>query len=155
MKKLIRNRKGLDPVLSSLLLLTVAIAAMSLVVSTSQAIINGRRDQITERLQVEMIQFKDPYINIFVRNTGHVDILLKNVIVNYNQSLNSIWISLTPNCSLPSLEGNPQGQSTVVTIQNSFGNGGIPGKGFFTISFFSSNNNEIGKTEVGYDENSI
>ena len=141
--RLVRDKKGIDAVVSSLILLAVTVAAMVLAIGLSQAIIDNRRSQMGERLQVEKILIDANKIDVYLRNTGHVTIVLKYIMIN------GTFYPLTPNCWLQPLEGSPEGQWAKITVTNSYG------EGLFRFSFFSSNNVELGRTEVEYDETKL
>ena len=82
MRKLSRNRKGVTPVLSSLLLTVIAVAGMSIAVSATYVITDGLHDNMGERLIVEDVWFTPGQVSLYVRNVGRVAITVDAVYVN-------------------------------------------------------------------------
>ena len=82
MRKLSRNRRGITPVLSSLLLTVIAVAAMSIAVSATYVITDGLHDNMGERLIVEDVWFMSGQVSLYVRNVGRVSINVAAVYVN-------------------------------------------------------------------------
>ena len=130
------NKRGVTPLVTSLLLLTVTVMAMLIATSLSNTIIQDNRAQMGERLCVEKVMYNATDIKIYLRNNGHQDITLENYIIN------GTFHDLTPNVVLPALQANPLAEAIMLTISRE------NGTGVMIISFFSSNNNELGRTEV-------
>ncbi len=83
MRKLLRNKKGVSPVLSSLLLTVIAVAGMSIAVSATYVITNGLHDNMSERVIVEDVWFNSTdQISVYVRNIGRIKIDIDAVYVN-------------------------------------------------------------------------
>jgi hypothetical protein len=82
MRQLRRNKRGVTPVLSNVLLTVVAVAAMSLAASATYIITDNMRQVMGERLLVEDVWFTSQRILIYVRNTGKVPITIASVYVN-------------------------------------------------------------------------
>jgi hypothetical protein len=81
--KLSRNRKGITPVLSSLLLTVIAVAGMSIAVTATYVITDGLHDNMGERVIVEDVWFTTSgQISLYVRNVGKVAIKVDAVYVN-------------------------------------------------------------------------
>ena len=83
MRKISRNRKGITPVLSSLLLTVIAVAGMSIAVSATYVITDGLHDNMGERVIVEDVWFTTSgQVSLYVRNVGKVAINVDAVYVN-------------------------------------------------------------------------
>ena len=104
MRKLSRNRRGVTPVLSSLLLTVIAVAGMSIAVSATYVITDGLHDNMGERLIVEDVWFTSGQVSLYLRNVGKVSIKVAVVYVNrIDQSFTSLeleqgkhgWLNVT------------------------------------------------------------
>lgn len=83
MRKLLRNRRGITPVLSSLLLTVIAVAGMSIAVTATYVITDGLHDNMGERLIVEDVWFiTSGQVSLYLRNVGKVSINVAAVYVN-------------------------------------------------------------------------
>ena len=84
MRKLSRNRRGITPVLSSLLMTVIAVAGMSIAITATYVITDGLHDNMGERLIVEDVWFTGDYdqISLYLRNVGKVSIKVAAVYVN-------------------------------------------------------------------------
>jgi hypothetical protein len=82
MLKLLRNRRAITPVLSSLLLTVIAVAGMSIAITATYVITDGLHDSMGERIIVEDVWFTSDQISIYVRNVGKVSINVASVYVN-------------------------------------------------------------------------
>jgi hypothetical protein len=85
LRKLIRNKRAITPVLSNLLLTVVAVAAMTLATTATYVITSNLRDTMGERLLIEDVWFDNSTqsINVYVRNVGAVVVQVSNVYVNH------------------------------------------------------------------------
>lgn len=83
MKKLFRNKRAITPVLSSLLLTVITVAAMSLAATAAYVISDNLHQTIGERFIVEDVWFRTGGINIYLRNIGKVDLTVSSVYVNF------------------------------------------------------------------------
>ena len=109
MRKLLRNRKGITPVLSSLLLTVIAVAGMSIAVTATYVITDGLHDNMGERLIVEDVWFTaSNQVSLYVRNVGKVAIEIDVVYVN---GVSKSFTSLE-------LEANKHGQLNVTYSWN-------------------------------------
>jgi len=81
-RKLLRDKKGVSPVLSSLLLTVIAVAGMSIAVSATYVITNGLHDNMSERLIVEDVWFNGGEISVYTRNVGRIKIDIDAIYVN-------------------------------------------------------------------------
>lgn len=86
--KLLRNKRGITPVLSNLLLTIVAVAAMALATTATYVITSNLRDTMGERVIIEDVWFNNltNNIDIYVRNVGKVLVRVSGVYVNHTKS---------------------------------------------------------------------
>ena len=83
MSKLSWNRRGITPVLSSLLLTVIAVAGMSIAISATYVITDGLHDNMGERLIIEDVWFTTTdQVSLYLRNVGKVSIKVAAVYVN-------------------------------------------------------------------------
>ena len=82
MKKVFGNKKGVTPVLSSPLLMVIAVAGMSLVMTATYVITSNLREIMGERFIVEDVWFRTGEMNIYLRNVGKVPIKVGAVYIN-------------------------------------------------------------------------
>ena len=84
MKRMLRNKRGITPVLSNVLLMVIAVAGMSIAMTATYVITNNLREIMGERFVVEDVWFKTPsVIAVYVRNVGKMAIEISAVYVNY------------------------------------------------------------------------
>jgi hypothetical protein len=81
-RRLFRNKRGITPVLSSLLLTVIAVAGMSLAITATYVITDGLHDNMGERIIVEDVWFNSDQISVYVRNVGKVTISIDAVYLN-------------------------------------------------------------------------
>jgi len=87
MKRVFRDRRGITPVLSNVLLMVVAVAGMSIAMTATYVITSNLREIMGERFIVEDVWFtEDDTIAIYIRNIGKVTIEISAVYVN-----NTLW----------------------------------------------------------------
>jgi hypothetical protein len=103
-RKLSRNRRGITPVLSSLLMTVIAVAGMSIAITATYVITDGLHDNMGERLIVEDVWFTSGQVSLYLRNVGKVSIEVAAVYVNRtDQSFTSLeleqnkhgWLNVT------------------------------------------------------------
>jgi len=82
-RNLLRNRRGITPVLSSLLLMVIAVAAMSIAITATYVITDNLHDTMGERFIVEDVWFRTGEISIYLRDVGKVSIKIAAVYVNH------------------------------------------------------------------------
>ncbi len=82
MIKIIRNRRAITPVLSSLLLTVIAVAGMSIAIAATYVITDGLHDSMGERLIVEDVWFTSNQISLYLRNVGKISVDIVAVYVN-------------------------------------------------------------------------
>jgi hypothetical protein len=79
------DKKGITPVLSSLLLTVVAVAAMAIATTATYVITTNLRDEMSERVVVEDVWFNSTNaIGVYLRNTGKVAVHISTVYVNHS-----------------------------------------------------------------------
>ncbi|MCW4045106.1 MAG: hypothetical protein NWE94_06275 [Candidatus Bathyarchaeota archaeon] len=89
-KRLLRGKRALTPVLSSLLLTVLAVAAMAIATSATYMITANLKDNMSERVVVEDVWFTGGAIKVHLLNVGKVSIHVSAVYVNHaSQSFNS------------------------------------------------------------------
>lgn len=83
--KLFTNKRAITPVLSSLLLIVVAVGAMAIATSATYVITTNLRESMSERVVVEDVWFNDLTngTDIYVRNIGKVAVGISAVYVNH------------------------------------------------------------------------
>ena len=105
MKRLVRNKKGITPVLSNVLLMVIAVAGMSIAMTATYVITNNLKEIMGERFIVEDVWFKTGNtIAVYLRNVGKMAIEISAVYVNHtSQSFSSLilevgehdWLNVT------------------------------------------------------------
>ncbi|MEM1551442.1 MAG: hypothetical protein QXH03_02085 [Candidatus Bathyarchaeia archaeon] len=92
--ELFRDKRAITPVLSNLLLMVVAVAAMSIAAATTYVITTNLRETMGERLIIEDIWFNNVtgirQINIYLRNVGKSPIRVFTVYINH-----TCWLAPT------------------------------------------------------------
>lgn len=89
-KRLLRDKRAITPVLSSLLLTVVAVAAMAIATSATYMITANLKDNMSERVVAEDVLFTGGTIKVHLFNVGKVAVHVSAVYVNYaRQSFNS------------------------------------------------------------------
>jgi hypothetical protein len=82
MRTLLKNKRAITPVLSSVLMMLIAVAGMSIAITATYVITTNYHDIMGERFIIEDVYFRTSGISIYVRNTGKVAIKLVSVYVN-------------------------------------------------------------------------
>ncbi len=87
--RLFRDKRGVSPVLSSLLLTVVAVAAMAIATTATYVITSNLRETMSERVVIEDIWFNNAThtIDVFLRNTGKTAVHVMAVYVNHTSQL--------------------------------------------------------------------
>jgi len=87
--RLLMDRRAITPVLSNLLLMVVAVAAMSIAAATTYVITTNLRETMGERLIIEDVWFNNAtgthQISIYLRNVGKVPIRISTVYINHTR----------------------------------------------------------------------
>ena len=83
MRNVLRNKRALTPVLSTLLLMVIAVGAMSIAITATYIITDNLHDIMGERFIVEDGWFTTGKIAFYLRNVGKVSIRIAAVYVNH------------------------------------------------------------------------
>lgn len=83
MRNILGNKRGLTPVLSTLLLMVIAVAAMSIAATATYVITGNLHDTMGERFIVEDAWFTTGKISFYLRNVGKVSIKVAALYVNH------------------------------------------------------------------------
>jgi len=98
--RLLVDRRAVSPVLSNLLLMVVAVAAMSIAATTTYVVTTNLREIMGERFVVEDVWFNNETgvnrISIYIRNTGKVSIAISAVYINDVPAYSSTRLDLEP-----------------------------------------------------------
>jgi len=83
------NKRAITPVLSTLLLTVIAVAAMAIATTATYVVTTNLRDQMSERVIIEDVWFNNltNSINVYLRNVGKVAVAIPNVYVNSTAQL--------------------------------------------------------------------
>jgi hypothetical protein len=87
--KLLHDRRAITPVLSSLLLTVVAVAAMALATTATYVITTNLRENMSERVIIEDLWFNNSTssVNVYIRNVGKVAIHVSAVYINHTSQV--------------------------------------------------------------------
>ncbi|HVP15812.1 MAG TPA: hypothetical protein VMT42_00380 [candidate division Zixibacteria bacterium] len=85
LRKFVRDKRAITPVLSNLLLTVVAVAAMALATTATYVITTNLRETMGERIIIEDLWFNNSTgnIDVYLRNVGQTAIQISNVYVNH------------------------------------------------------------------------
>ncbi|MCW4011074.1 MAG: hypothetical protein NWF05_10730 [Candidatus Bathyarchaeota archaeon] len=85
LRKFLRNKRAITPILSELLLMVIAVAAMSIATTATYVITTNLRDNMNERAVIEDVWFnsESQTVDIYVYNVGKVAITISNVYVEH------------------------------------------------------------------------
>jgi len=85
LRSFMRDKRAITPVLSSLLLTVIAVAGMALATSATYVITTNLRETMSERILAEDVFFNPSTatIDVYLFNTGKVNIHVKSVYVNH------------------------------------------------------------------------
>jgi len=86
-KKTLLNKRGISSVLSNLLLMVIAVAAMSIATTATYFITENLRENMSERFIIEDVWFKTGEIAVYLRNVGKISIKVSAVYVNRTSQL--------------------------------------------------------------------
>jgi flagellin-like protein len=82
-RTILGNKRGLTPVLSTLLLMVIAVAAMSIAATATYVITGNLHDTMGERFIVEDAWFTTGKISFYLRNVGKVSFKVAALYVNH------------------------------------------------------------------------
>jgi len=91
-ERFFRDRRAITPVLSNLLLMVVAVAAMSIATTATYVITTNLKETMSERIIMEDLWFNPSTgdINVYLRNVGKVAVHVSAVYINHtSQSFTS------------------------------------------------------------------
>ena len=90
-----RNKRGITPVLSNLLLMLVAVAVMALATTATYVITTNLRENMSERVVVEDLWLNNSTgsISAYLHNVGKVAIQVSAVYVNHTRVTLSSYFS--------------------------------------------------------------
>ena len=88
-RKFLHDKHAITPVLSSLLLTVVAVAAMALATTATYVITTNLRDNMSERVIIEDLWFNNSTssVNVYLRNVGKVAIHVSAVYINHTSQV--------------------------------------------------------------------
>jgi len=84
LRRFLRNKRGITPVLSNLLLTVVAVAIMAVATTATYVITTNLRENMSERVIIEHLWFDNSTnsIHVYLRNVGKIGIYVSAVYVN-------------------------------------------------------------------------
>jgi len=84
-RRFLNDKRGVTPVLSTLLLTVVAVAVMTIATTATYVITSNLRDTMSERAAIEDVWFNNQThtIDVYVRNIGKTAIQVTAVYVNH------------------------------------------------------------------------
>jgi len=92
LRRFLRDKRAITPVLSSLLLTVIAVGGMAIATSATYVITTNMKETMSERIVAEDVWFNPAThtIDVYLSNVGKVNIHVSNVYVNHtSQSYNS------------------------------------------------------------------
>ena len=95
--RIFKDKRAITPVLSSLLLTVIAVAAMAIATSATYVVTTNMRETMSERIAVEDVWFNNSTssIDLYLYNVGKVAISISHVYVDHVQSYNgSFWLGI-------------------------------------------------------------
>ena len=81
------SKRGISSVLSNLLLMVIAVAAMSIATTATYLITENLRENMSERFIIEDVWFKTGEIAVYLRNVGKISIKVTAAYVNHTSQL--------------------------------------------------------------------
>jgi len=104
LRRFLRDKRAITPVLSSLLLTVIAVGGMAIATSATYVITTNMKETMSERIVAEDVWFNPAThtIDVYLSNVGKVNIHVSNVYVNHtSQSYNSPFnLEIDDNSSL-------------------------------------------------------
>jgi FlaG/FlaF family flagellin (archaellin) len=82
---LLRDKRAITPILSSLLLTVIAVGAMAIATSATFVITTNMKETMSERIVAEDVWFNPAThtIDVYLSNVGKVNVHVSNVYVNH------------------------------------------------------------------------
>jgi hypothetical protein len=111
-RRLLQNRRGITPVLSSLLMTVIAVTGMSIAITATYMITDELHDSMGERLLIEDVWFTPDQVSLYTRNVGKVPVEVVSVYVNRTEQSfmpleleedNHSWLNISYNWSADSV----------------------------------------------------
>lgn len=81
-RRLLQNKNGITPVLSSLLLTIIAVAGMSIAITATYVITDELHESMGERIIVEDVWFTSGQVSLYLRNVGKISVEVISIYVN-------------------------------------------------------------------------
>jgi flagellin-like protein len=81
-----RKRKGISPLIATLLLIAIAVAASVLTYSWVMSMIGSQSAQAQTQVRIDSVTWTTGAMTLDVRNTGSVDATLESVSIRLNQA---------------------------------------------------------------------
>jgi archaeal type IV pilus assembly protein PilA len=101
----IEKRKGISPLIATLLLIAIAVAASVLTYSWVMSMIGSQSGQAQTQVRIDGVEFIDStHILVTVRNTGSIDAQIESVWVRTNTA-GSAWDKVAKEPAQPVLVG--------------------------------------------------
>jgi hypothetical protein len=124
LRRFIRNKRAITPILSELLLTVIAVAAMSVAASATYVITTNMHDNMCERVVVEDVWFNtaSQTINMHLLNTGQVDVTISNVYFNHARYETSFHLDRGEDASLTFSPNWTSGETCYIDIVTTRGN---------------------------------
>jgi hypothetical protein len=87
LKRLFRDKRAITPVLSNVLLMVVAVAAMAIATTATYVITTNLKETMSERIIVEDLWFNNSTldIDVYLCNVGKVAVQVSAVYVNHTK----------------------------------------------------------------------
>ena len=82
----IEKRKGISPLIATLLLIAIAVAASVLTYSWVMSMIGSQSAQAQTQVRIDSVAWSDTGFSLDVRNTGSVDASIESVSIRLNSA---------------------------------------------------------------------
>jgi hypothetical protein len=89
LRRLIRDKRAITPVLTNLLLTVVAVTAMALATTATYVITTNLKETMSERVLIEDLWFNNSTqnIDVYLRNVGQISVQVSEIYVNHTAQL--------------------------------------------------------------------
>ena len=87
LKRLFLDKRAITPVLSNILLMVIAVAAMAIATTATYVITTNLKETMSERIITEDLWFNNSThdINVYLRNIGKVAVQVSSTYVNHTK----------------------------------------------------------------------
>jgi FlaG/FlaF family flagellin (archaellin) len=87
LRRIFRDKRAVTPVLSNVLLMVIAVAAMAIATTATYVITTNLKETMSERIIVEDLWFNNSTldIDVYLRNVGKVAVQVSAVYVNHTK----------------------------------------------------------------------